>query len=100
MNKKIAVTLNVKNKLSTFFWTKGTRLETAKLLVKQKVRVLPSFNDMAQNDSGTAQHYLKGRIPLAVAQDTFAVVSHQEADGTSWLSGFSGILFQQPLQRT
>lgn len=102
---KITKILDVENEkelllLFAFFWTKGTRLEIAKLIPKQKICVFPSFNDTAQNDASTAQYYLKGKIPLAEAQETFAVVSRQVPDGMSWLSGFSGILFQQPLQCT
>lgn len=40
----------------------------------------------------------KGEFPGRSTGD-FTGVSHQQADGRSWLSGFSGILFQQALQR-
>lgn len=53
--------------LLKFFWTKRTKFKIVKLLEKQRVWVLPSFNDMAGSDPGTAERGLKGRIPLAGA---------------------------------
>lgn len=47
---------------------------------------------MAQNDSGSAQLFERENTVGSNARD-FSIVSHQEADGMSWLSGFLGILF-------
>lgn len=72
--------------LLKFFWTKRTRFQIVKLLEKQRVWALPSFNDMAGSDPGAAELGLRGRIPLAGEEEiSLLSVTRQQMARLGWV---------------